>query len=159
MCPSASQQEAFEEILSLLPQQEPFRFLDEITELNESHIEGRYQFKPDAWFYQGMPENAKFTPTGVLIEAMAQVGVVAFGLHKLKQQYIHDPAIKLDEFVSLFTDVQVDFKKEIPAGAKIRITADLNFWRRHKIRSQVKLYNSSDELVGEGSFSGMAVKR
>ena len=151
--------QAYEDILGLVPQQEPFRFLDTITKLNDEHIEGHYQFKSDSWFYQGMPANAKVTPTGILIEAMAQVGVVAFGLHKLKAQYQDRDDIATTDFVSLFTDVQVDFHKEVPAGAHIRITADLNFWRRHKIRSQVKVFDEQNELVGEGSFSGMAVKR
>ena len=42
-----------EEVLELLPQQEPFRFVDEILEVDEDHIVARYRFRPDADFYRG----------------------------------------------------------------------------------------------------------
>jgi 3-hydroxyacyl-[acyl-carrier-protein] dehydratase len=32
-----------EEVLALVPQQEPFRFIDEITSLNDEEIVGSYQ--------------------------------------------------------------------------------------------------------------------
>ena len=46
-------------LLELLPQQEPFRFVDEIVEVDEEHIVARYTFRPDADFYRGhFPGNA-----------------------------------------------------------------------------------------------------
>ena len=35
-----------EEVLELLPQREPFRFIDEILEVDEDHIVARYRFRP-----------------------------------------------------------------------------------------------------------------
>ena len=35
-----------EEVLAMVPQQEPFRFIDEIVELDEEHIVARYTFTP-----------------------------------------------------------------------------------------------------------------
>ena len=35
-----------EEVLAAVPQQEPFRFIDEILELGEDHIVAAYTFRP-----------------------------------------------------------------------------------------------------------------
>ena len=52
-------------LLELLPQQEPFRFVDEIVEVDEEHIVARYTFRPDADFYRGHFPGNPITP-GVL---------------------------------------------------------------------------------------------
>ena len=68
-----------EEVLELLPQQEPFRFIDEILEVDEDHIVARYRFRPDADFYRGHFPGDPITPGVILLESLAQVGVVALG--------------------------------------------------------------------------------
>ncbi len=41
------------QVLDLIPQQDPFRFVDDILELDDDHIVGTYRFRPDADFYLG----------------------------------------------------------------------------------------------------------
>ena len=69
------------EVLALVPQQEPFRFIDEIVELDDEHIVARYTFRPDADFYRGHFPGNPITPGVILTETMAQAGVVAFGIY------------------------------------------------------------------------------
>lgn len=65
-------------VLALLPQQEPFRFVDEILEVDDDHIVARYTFRPDADFYRGHFPGNPITPGVLLIEAMAQTaGAIA----------------------------------------------------------------------------------
>ena len=64
-------------ILDSIPQQEPFRFIDEILELSEDHILAAYRFREDADFYRGHFPGNPVTPGVILIETMAQSGVVA----------------------------------------------------------------------------------
>ena len=42
-----------QEILDLVPQQAPFRFIDEIIRLDEEQIVGAYRFREDEYFYRG----------------------------------------------------------------------------------------------------------
>ena len=42
-----------QEVLALVPQQKPFRFIDEILILNEQQIVGAYRFREDEFFYPG----------------------------------------------------------------------------------------------------------
>ena len=66
-----------EEVLALVPQQAPFRFIDEILELDDEHIVAAYTFPSDADFYRGHFPGNPITPGVILIETMAQAGVVA----------------------------------------------------------------------------------
>ena len=70
-----------ERILAMVPQQHPFRFIEEILELDEEHIVGVYRFRSDEYFYRGHFPGLPITPGVILIETMAQTGVVAFGLY------------------------------------------------------------------------------
>ena len=74
---------AHNDILSLVPQQYPFRFLDRILELDEQHIVGQYTFDPNLPFYQGHPGGS--TPETILVETMAQTAVVALGLYLIER--------------------------------------------------------------------------
>ena len=57
------------DVLALLPQQEPFRFVDEILEIDGEHVVSRYTFRPEADFYRGHFPGNPITPGVLLIEA------------------------------------------------------------------------------------------
>ena len=67
-----------DEVLKLVPQQPPFRFIDTIHELDREHIVASYRFPEDADFYRGHFPGNPITPGVILVEAMAQAaGVLA----------------------------------------------------------------------------------
>lgn len=68
-----------EAVLAAVPQREPFRFIDEILELDEDHIVAATTFSPGADFYRGHFPGNPITPGVILVEAMAQAGVVEIG--------------------------------------------------------------------------------
>ena len=70
-----------EDILELVPQQPPFRFIDDIIELSDDGIVSSYKFKPDETFYTGQFPGNPITPGVILLETMAQTGVVAYGIY------------------------------------------------------------------------------
>ncbi len=53
-----------DEILALVPQQAPFRFIDNIVSVNEDGIVGQYTFKEDETFYAGHFPGQPVTPIG-----------------------------------------------------------------------------------------------
>ena len=61
------------QILELIPQKEPFRFVDEILEVNELKIVGAYTFHKTANFYEGHFPGNPVTPGVILLEAMCQL--------------------------------------------------------------------------------------
>ena len=144
-----------EEILSAVPQQEPFRFIDEIREVDEEHIVASYTFREDLDFYRGHFPGRPITPGVILIEAMAQAGVVALGIHLLSLELGDDAA----KYITLFTDASVEFSGVVPPGARVVTTGRKVFFRRLKLRSSIEMRLDDGTLVCSGELSGMGVPR
>jgi 3-hydroxyacyl-[acyl-carrier-protein] dehydratase len=145
-----------EEVLALVPQQEPFRFIDEIVELDDEHIVARYTFRPDADFYRGHFPGNPITPGVILTETMAQAGVVAFGI------YLYALETSLDEvnkMLTIFTDANVDFTGTVLPGDRVTTTGRIKFFRRRKLRATVEMKLEDGTVVCSGELSGMGVPR
>ena len=69
------------QIINNLPYQAPFLFVDALTEISEKGITGNYTFKETAFFYEGHFKENPITPGVLLIETMAQIGVVCLAPH------------------------------------------------------------------------------
>jgi 3-hydroxyacyl-[acyl-carrier-protein] dehydratase len=144
------------QVLAVLPQQEPFRFIDEIRELDEDHIVAIYRFRPEADFYRGHFPGNPVTPGVILIESMAQAGIVALGIYLLSLEGGgYDP----EKMMTLFTDVNVDFAGLVKPGDRVTIEARKVFWRRRKLRSEAEMKLDDGSVVCSGTVSGMGVAR
>jgi len=141
------------ELLEAIPQQEPFRFIDEISELDDDHIVASYTFRPDHDFYAGHFPGNPITPGVILVESMAQAGVVGLGYYLLAKEL----GDEVGNFTSLFTDASVEFSGIVPPGARVINTGVKKFFRRRKIRSEVEMRLEDGTLVCSGTLSGMGV--
>ncbi len=144
------------EVLARLPQQEPFRFLDQILEIDEEHVVGRYRFKPEADFYRGHFPGHPVTPGVLLVEAMAQAGVVALGIFLATWELGEEEAGKL---VTFFTDAQVEFTGTVAPGDAVEVTGRKMFFRRLKLRAEVEMRLLDGDTVCSGVLSGMGIPR
>ncbi|MBP1838740.1 3-hydroxyacyl-ACP dehydratase FabZ family protein [Formosa algae] len=138
------------QIISLLPYQEPFLFVDELTLMSSEGITGHYTFKKEAYFYKGHFKDNPITPGVILTECMAQIGLVCLGVYLLKDQLKEHnlPQIAL-------TSSQVDFFLPVLPGEKVTIVSEKEVFRFNKLKCKVKLLNSKGELVCRGKISGM----
>ena len=73
-------------IISLLPYQKPFLFVDGIDEISETAVQGYYTFKKHESFYKGHFKNNPITPGVILTECMAQIGLVCLGIFLLRSK-------------------------------------------------------------------------
>ncbi len=144
------------EVLALLPQQHPFRFIDEILEIDEDHVVALQRFREDADFYRGHFPGNPVTPGVLLIEAMAQAGVVAQGIWLVTRDGGLEAAEKL---VTVFTDAEVEFSGLVPPGALVRIEGHKEFFRRNKLRARIQMTLEDGKVVCSGTLSGMGVPR
>ena len=143
------------EVLARLPQQEPFRFVDEILEIDDLHVVAAYTWRADSDFYRGHFPGNPVTPGVLLVESMAQAAVVALGLYLLDKESPEE-ARKL---VTLFTDVNVEFSGVVRPGQRVLIRGRKLFFRRRKLRSESEMYLEDGSLVCSGTLSGMGVSR
>jgi 3-hydroxyacyl-[acyl-carrier-protein] dehydratase len=144
------------EVLALVPQQEPFRFIDEIHELDREHVVASYRFPEDADFYRGHFPGNPITPGVILVESMAQAGVVAQGLYLYALDFDAD---EIEKVVTVFTDANVDFSGQVLPGDRVITTGRVQFFRRKKLRAEVEMRLEDETLVCSGVLSGMGVPR
>ena len=144
-----------EEILAAVPQQPPFRFIDEILELGDDHIVAAYTFRPELDFYRGHFPGRPITPGVILVESMAQAGVVALGIHLLSREIGSDA----DKYTTLFTDMQVEFNGIVEPGTRVVTTGRKLFFRRRKLRAEVEMKREDGTVVCSGTLSGMGVPK
>jgi 3-hydroxyacyl-[acyl-carrier-protein] dehydratase len=144
------------EVLAAVPQAPPFRFLSEILELDDEHIVAAHRFPADADFYRGHFPGNPITPGVLLIEAMAQAGVVALGIYLVARESSLDDARRL---VSVFTDASVEFTGIVRPGERVLIRGRKVFFRRRKLRAETSMHLEDGTLVCTGTLSGMGIAR
>jgi len=143
-------------ILSMVPQRYPFRFIDEIVEVTDDSIVGAYRFREDEYFYQGHFPGSPITPGVILIEAMAQTGVVAFGISLLMAQGI--PADQIRKMATLFaTADSVDFSSVVRPGERVITKGEKVYFRRGSLKTTVSMEHENGDPVCSGILSGKGV--
>jgi 3-hydroxyacyl-[acyl-carrier-protein] dehydratase len=144
------------EVLELIPQQPPFRFVDTIHEIDDDHIVASYQYRPDEYFYAGHFPGRPVTPGVVLIETIAQAGVVALGIYLSAKSM---PAGELRHMVTLFTEAQAEFHDLVEPGRTVTVRARKILFRLRKLRVEATLHTDDGRLACSGTFAGMGVRR
>lgn len=140
-----------DEIIKLIPHKEPFRFIDKITYIDSGRIEGCYFFHRNHEFYQGHFPDYPLTPGVILIEVMAQIGLVAFGLYLLTKIRQLD---MINTSIPVLSSVDVKFCRKVLPGEYVFVKAEKTLFRHGKLVCSVKLYNNNDGIIAEGSISG-----
>jgi 3-hydroxyacyl-[acyl-carrier-protein] dehydratase len=144
------------QVLAAIPQQEPFRFVDDILEVDDDHIVATYRFRPEADFYRGHFPGQPITPGVLLIESMAQAGVVALGIYLLAKERGRDAACAV---MTVFTDAAIEFSGVVRPNERVIITGRKQFFRRLKLRSHVEMRLADGTLVCAGELAGMGVAK
>lgn len=137
------------QIIQQLPYQEPFLFVDELTELSENGISGHYTFDENAYFYKGHFKGNPITPGVILTEVMAQIGVVCLGIYLLGtdgKNGIRQIAL---------TSSKVDFFIPVKPKERVTVYSEKQYFRFNKLKCSVKMLNEKGELVCRGEISGM----
>ncbi len=147
------------EVLALVPQQKPFRFIDEIIRLDEEEIVGAYRFREDEFFYPGHFPGRPITPGVILVESMAQIGVVAYGMYLLARQRNVRPS-EMKGPLSLFSLAEdIEFKGIVKPGERVIVRGKKIYMRKGALKVDVSMERENGEVVCEGKLAGMGVER
>ncbi|MEZ4886825.1 MAG: 3-hydroxyacyl-ACP dehydratase FabZ family protein [Chitinophagales bacterium] len=140
-------------IKELLPYEPPFLFVDELTEINENGAKGTYTFRKDEYFYRGHLPNNPITPGVILIETMAQIGLVTLGMFLIKA---HEN-LQLIDFA--FSSSEVEFLKMVRPEEKVWVQSEKVYFRFGKLKCRVVMTNEAGEKVCKGHLSGMVLRK
>ena len=141
-------------ILNHLPYKSSFRFVDNISMLNENEVTGEYTLKQDSFFYEDHFAGNPVTPGVIITEIMAQIGLVVLGIFLiLKESEIN--FMEDDSLFPLLTSTDVSFYKMVLPGQKVTVISKKQYFRFGKLKCYVELLDSSKELVAKGMFSGI----
>lgn len=147
---------SFTQVLAAIPQQSPFRFIDRIHEIDDEHVLASYRYRDDEFFYPGHFPGDPVTPGVILVETMAQCGVVALGIYLTARSI---PREEFKQVVTLFTDAQVEFNGIVRPGEEVFVLARKLYFRRLKLRVEAELRRADGKVVCSGQLSGMGVMR
>ena len=139
------------ELIEKLPYGPDFLFVDEILSIDDNSMSGSYTYRPDALFYRDHFPARPITPGVILIETMAQIGLVCFGFYLQKDKKDELPAFA-------FTSSNVEFFKIVLPGEKVIVLSEKIFFRLGKLKCRVEMKNMADETIAKGEMSGMIIK-
>ena len=142
-------------ILDHLPYKSSFRFVDNISSLDENGVEGDYTLQKDAFFYEDHFADNQVTPGVIITEIMAQIGVVVLGIYILLKAQQADGLNKAGQVIPLLTSTDVSFFKMVLPGKKVTVISKKEYFRFDKLKCYIEMYDEENELVARGLFAGV----
>ncbi len=143
------------EVLAAIPHGAPFRFVEDILEIDDDHIVASCRFDAEADFYRGHFPGNPITPGVLLLEAMAQAGVVAHGIYLMGR-----PALESGrELLTLFTQAEAEFLGIVRPGERVVVNARRLTFRHRLLRSKVSMRREDGSVVCEATLTGMGVAK
>ena len=137
-------------ILNKLPYTKPFLFVDELLHIDENGVEGRFTFSTDLDFYKGHFKDNPVTPGVILIEVMAQIGVVCLGIYLLGNDFNIKSKVAL-------TSSEIEYLKPVYPNETVTVISEKVYFRFGKLKCKVKMLNANKEEVCHGTIAGMIV--
>lgn len=138
--------------LDLMPQQSPFRFVDRILEIDDSHVITEYTFRHDEYFYKGHFPDLPITPGVIMLEAMAQCAVVLQAVYLLAKQFSLE---EVSRCRPLFSDSKVEWRAVLLPGEKVIVRSQLLAWRAQRIKAAAVMCKESGTEVATANLAGV----
>ncbi len=145
----------YKDILDQLPYKSSFLFVDSISLLNDDEVIGDYMLKKDAFFYEDHFAGNPVTPGSVIIEIMAQIGLVVLGKYLVTHAPGELNVTSNDGSFPLLTSTDVSFYKMVLPGEKVTVISKKQYFRFGKLKCYIEMRNAAEEIIAKGMFSGM----
>ena len=151
-----------EQVLALVPQQRPMRFIDKIVEIDSDHIVGNYTWKAEDC--AGYSPDDTLAPPFKMIEMAAQIGSVAWCIYHMTLRMTPE---EIGQLIGFFTQVEsVEFLETVRVGDKVAVMASFEpegYFREGKMVACVEFQFDGGPKDGKtimtGIVAGMWVPR
>ncbi|MEK7234139.1 MAG: hypothetical protein AAB268_10015 [Elusimicrobiota bacterium] len=141
------------QILALVPQRQPMRFIDEIVEVDADHIVGNYTWKSEDC--AGYSADDTLAPPFLMVEMGAQIGSVAWCIYHMALTMTPEA---IDQLVGFFTQVDgVEFFETVRAGDKVACMASFEpegYFRDGKLVSSIEFQFDGGPKDGKTIMTG-----
>ena len=145
----------YQSIIHKMPYGKDFLFVDSYDYINEDGALGYYHFDPEAAFYESHFPGNPITPGVILIETMAQIGLVGLGLYLIQEKKTENK-----EIIGIaFTETQVQFLEKVLPGEKVKVESKKVYFRLGKLKCEVRMYNEKEQLVCFGTMAGIIINK
>jgi 3-hydroxyacyl-[acyl-carrier-protein] dehydratase len=141
------------EVLAAIPHGEPFRFVEDILEVGSDEIVASCRFDAGSDFYRGHFPGNPVTPGVLLLEAMAQAGVVAHGIYLMGREAITSEK----KLLTLFTQAEAEFTGIVRPGERVLVRGRKVLFRHRVLRSKVRMEREDGSVVCEATLTGVGV--
>lgn len=142
----------FDTVLNAIPHQPPFRFIESIHDLNENYCKGSYRFKKDEYFYPGHFPELPITPSVILTECMAQIGLIPIGIFNLAKK---DPELDFNAIKPIFTNSDIKVGAPVYPETTVTVEAKNIYFRLNRLKTKVKMRNERGQVCCSGTLSGI----
>jgi 3-hydroxyacyl-[acyl-carrier-protein] dehydratase len=141
------------QVLAMVPQQRPMRFVDELLEIDPEHILGAYTWNDEDC--KGYRADGKLVPPFKLIEMAAQIGSVAWCIWLMSQEISLE---EIKQLVGFFTEVRGgEFVLPVHSGDRLLCQATFDedgYFRKNKILTRVEMQFDGGPKDGQTVFTG-----
>ncbi|MEI6852202.1 MAG: hydroxymyristoyl-ACP dehydratase [Bacteroidota bacterium] len=128
-------------IIDSLPYGRQFLFVDSVTNVSENEIIGTYAFQKNETFYQGHFPEKPITPGVILVETMAQIGLVCFGIYLLHLQETRQ------EYLPFLSHIEADLILPVYPGETVSVQAQKVYFRNNILKCKIKMINYEVKTV------------
>jgi 3-hydroxyacyl-[acyl-carrier-protein] dehydratase len=137
-------------LLKAVPQRPPFRFIDDILELDDRHVLGSYRYREDEFFYTGHFPGCPVTPFVILIETMLQIGGIAFAT------FLNRIATGGQSMAApILTDVEgVEFFSSVLPGERVLVRGEKIYFRNHHVKIGTTMFTAEGQEISHAVVSG-----
>jgi 3-hydroxyacyl-[acyl-carrier-protein] dehydratase len=141
-----------EAIMKMLPYAKPFLFVDTIESITKNSVVGTFKYDENLDYYKGHLVNYPITPGVILIETMAQIGLVCLGIYLMKDEISTETKV-------LMSNANVDFIKPVFPNEKVTVFSELQYFRFKKIKCKVRMVNEKAVVVSQGFIEGFVINK
>lgn len=140
------------EILEAIPQQPPFRFVEQILSIDDREVVATHRFTGDESFYPGHFPGNPVTPGVILVETMAQCALVPHAIYHFAKR-----GTDARPLLQLFLEADVEFRRIVRPGTRVLVRGEIERARHRKLRSRVELRIDDDVVACTGVLTGLCV--
>ena len=145
----------YQYILDLLPNKSSFRFVDNITHIDENGVTGEYTLRENAFFYEDHFVGYPVTPGVILTEIMAQIGLQSLAIYLLLREMKEINTMEGNTMLPLLTATDISFYKMVLPGQKVTVISKKEFFRFGKLKCAVEMINGNKDIIAKGMIAGM----